>query len=107
MFNQPVISDDVLFEKVNLGQRAETFLKKDPMGRLLVDRALLEYQNAVYEFEAMDISVILDSPSKVVAIRHKMDTAKAFILWMNTTITGADRAEKELENRDMSDENID
>ena len=105
--NQPIVPDEHLFENVQLGHKAEQFLKHDPLGRKLADRALFEWKNAVCDFEAMDIAAILKSPEKVAAIRQRMDVARSFLLWMNESIIDAERAEKELENRDMSEELID
>jgi len=105
--NDPIIPDDHLFEDVQLGHKAEQFLKSDPLGRKLADKALFDWKSAVFEFEAMDVAEILKAPEKVAAIRQRMDVARSFLVWMNTAIIDAERAEEELQNRDMSEELID
>lgn len=105
--DQPIIPDDELFKDVNLGHEAEKFLKHNPMGRMLADRALFEYKNAVYDFEGMSIADILKSPEDVAQLRYRIEQARSFIVWVNETITHGDRAAEELGNRDMSDHTID
>ena len=105
--DQPIVPDEHIFEDVQLGQKAEQFLKNDPLGRKLADKALFEWKKAVYDFEALDVAIILESPAKVAAIRQRMDVARSFLVWMNESITDAERAEEELRNRDMSEELID
>ena len=107
MFDQPIVPDDELFERVNLGAKANEFLKSDPMGRKLMERALYEWKLAVYDFEALTPEDIMQNPAKVLALHQRMQTARNFPVWMNEAIQGGERAEEELRNRDMSEELID
>jgi len=106
-FEQPIVSDDELFKAVNIGHKTEEFLKNDPMGRKLVERALQEWKQAVYDFESMGLAAVFKSPEKVAEIHQRMRLSRSFILWMNDSILDANRAEEELRNRDTSDQTID
>jgi len=107
MGRDQIVSDDILFEKVNLGTEAGTFMRNTPVGRSLSESALHDWKSAVSDFEDLRIEDIMAHPEKVVAIKHKMDVARSFILWMNSAIREGDSAENELRNRDMSETTID
>lgn len=107
MSNEPIISDEELFQDIHLGHKAEQFLKHTPLGKQLVQRAADEWKNAMFAFQNMTLEVILASPEKIAALHQKMQVSRSFIVWMNESITNADRAERELGNRDVSDGTID
>jgi len=105
--HEPFIPDETLFEAVRVGQQTEVFLRSTDTGRALYDKALNQYRTAVAEFEQLSVEQIMTKPERVLAIRHKMDIARAFIVWADTVVGDGRRAEDELRARDDNDSVID
>jgi hypothetical protein len=105
--DQPMITDETLFERVNVGHETMAFVRNTPIGRSMLERAVDEYKYAVMDFEELSIPTIMKYPEQVVAIKQRMEVAISFLKWMNETLSSADGAEEELKQRDMSDETID
>lgn len=105
--NEPLIPDETLFELVNVGSEADEFLKHSPIGRHLYNRALQQYRKAVADFATMDPAEIIKNPQNIVALQNQMTVARKFIVWVDELVKGADSAEQELRDRDMSDGVID
>lgn len=105
--DEPFVSDDSLFEAVNVGHEANEFLKHTPLGRHLYDRAMQKYRKAVADFANLIPAQIMTEPELVMQLQNEMQIARSFILWVDEVIKGADRAEDKLRERDMNDGVID
>lgn len=105
--DESLVPDETLFREVRLGEDTKVFLKTNPMGKMLAERATDMYKKAVSDFERLSVTDIRETPWKVLEIKNNMDLAKMFMSWVNDTITTGDRAVDSLRIRDDQDASID
>ena len=104
---EPIITDDYLFERVQLNEATTNFLKNTPLGRALYQSAMDDYKNAIVELEDIEMVDFTNGSDKLLAAKMQMMVARKFLLWVNRMNSEADSAERELKQRDDADTQYD
>ena len=105
--DRPFIPDEEFYRRIGVADEAKRFVEHSRAGQDLLESAIEDWKNAVYDFDEMSVETIMAHPEKVADIKTRMNVAKKFILWTTTTAIQSRAAEVELQARDEADETID
>lgn len=105
--DEQLVPDELLFDRVGFSHETINFINNTPMGRSMFAQAFKDYREAVMDFEDLTVHDITHNVEKVLEVHQRLNAAKSFLKWIDSTIKSGDSAEEELKMRDESDRTID